>query len=236
MSYNRSLELKRQADYQRGVERIAADYRRMLAADSKPARPHLTAFQQTLKGALFCYSGPRLAHDAEMPDLDPVVEGVDRRTPRKLIADRLRKAVRGRVARDADFDDVELLLRALEQDLDPADAPRVRELLDEVEPDDADDPWSEARDEPQPFPGRPNPGGRMDDMSSRNDTRYPHPGEPADARDRLPHRRARAGDTTKPRRFGATDSAPRGSFAHRFRFATRHTSADRTGAMFPKQS
>jgi hypothetical protein len=146
-----------------------------------------------------------------MPDLSEAVRGVDRRNikhSRKRVADGVRRLVRGRLS--ADIDDLEQLLEALE-----------REEGEDEEEEVVENPWEEARDrvrrraldDPPDFSGIPRTGGAMSPMENeeRNDTRFPRSGEPADARDRLPHR-------ARPRRFGAMDSAA--SFAQRFPFVS----------------
>jgi hypothetical protein len=71
-----------------------------------------------LRGALYAYLAPRLAMDAQMPDLGPVVQDVTRRNfhdKRNQIAARLRHATHGRIAYDADLSDILDLLDALEE-------------------------------------------------------------------------------------------------------------------------
>jgi hypothetical protein len=202
-----------------------------MAQDERDRRLSPTA--QRLKGALFAYLGPRLAFDHEMPDLEPVLEGVDRgnvRGRRKLIADRLRKAMRGRTARDADLSDLECLLEALEELDEVEDHEIEADPSHEPESDPFREPGEDRRrrmagDDPEPFPGRPQTGGRMDALPGEHnsDVRFPHPGEPAAegpmgrgamGEDRLPHQRGRAHD------------ARPNSFAARFGFAVKHTRPD----------
>jgi hypothetical protein len=254
-----TYELEKQARYARQVQQLGQAFRRVLSAqrngialDSRP-QSRLTSLQQRLKGALFSYIGPRLALDAEMPDLDRIVEGVGRDTPSRRIASRLRSALRGRVARDVDLDDFEALLEALEEMEEGEEGEDEEELQASEYREPQSDPWREpardrrarrALDDPAPFSGRPQTGGRMDPMSNRNDTRFPKGGAPADkgpvsetrggppsseAIDRLPHR-ARAGDIHRPRHFGAHDSA-NNSFRERFAF-TNNARTDSGSGIF----
>jgi hypothetical protein len=212
-------ELQQQQQRLDQIAAIGADLRRILDDDRRrklamDADRHLSPTAQRLRGALFTYLGPRLAADERMPDLASAVAGVDRgnvRRSRRTIADSIRRLTRGKLARDADVMDLEELLEQLER----------AEGEDEEEPEIVDDPWSEARDrgrrraedDPPDFPGSPRTGGSMTAQENEhyNDTRFPRSGEPADARDRLPHRARR------PRRFGAMDSA---SFTSRFPFVS----------------
>lgn len=70
-----------------------------------------------VRGALTAYLVPKLAADARMPNLASVVAGVDSRTYgvlKKTVAERLEKAVEGRLAKDANLKDVHGLLDRLD--------------------------------------------------------------------------------------------------------------------------
>jgi hypothetical protein len=108
------MDIEQQREYLAGVERTR---RQFLAATGRPSPAALK-----LKGALIAYIVPRLALDAAMPDLDPAVAGVDAhnfRHHRKHVADAVRRAVKGRLGRDANIDDIDRLLEALEQEEEP---------------------------------------------------------------------------------------------------------------------
>lgn len=213
------------ADHRRRA--VMAGLRRM-ALDERTNRLSPTAHR--VAGAVWTLLGPRMARDERIPDLTSAVEGVDRgnlRGRRRQVADSIRRLVRGKLGKDEDLDDLDDLLASLCEEEDGED-----EEIEAAPPNEPnDDPWQEpgedrrvTGDDPVDFPGMPRPGGSMSPMPNENynDVRFPHPGEPADARDRrLPRR---AGDIRRPRRFGQ-DSAPR-SFTDRFAFAARHTTTD----------
>jgi len=154
---------------------------------SRPARQ-----AAVIAGALITYLTPRLAHDAKLPSLAAITEGVtDGNFAGMLpqIARRVRKATRGKLAMDADLDDLTDLLEALEGDADEESPPARENGV--VEGEDDEDLLDEikqllrgkvdsqtmaqidrmagdrrrrrmGRDEPEPFSGRPRPGGTMD--------------------------------------------------------------------------
>jgi hypothetical protein len=100
-----------QRAYVRQTEALAADYRRALGVPDP--------FAERIKGAVFALVAPRLALDAQMPDLNEALQGVDRgnfRSRRRHIGDSIRRAVRGRLGRDADIEDIDELLAALERE------------------------------------------------------------------------------------------------------------------------
>ena len=100
-------------------------------------------------GNLVNYLTPRLAQDAKMPDLKTILLG----TTAKNIADRagkigrdVRRAVRGRLAQDADVDDVEEVIDAIQEM-----APEIAEAASEpeVDPDMVEDPDDTTKDSPE---------------------------------------------------------------------------------------
>lgn len=119
------------ADYLRkkGYDNIVRDF--MLGNDSvvvgdsklggntEVKMPELKLSPKALyaKGALVAYLGPRLAQDARI-NLTPIVEGVTSRnfkTKRPIIEYAVKHATRGKLAQDADLDDLPQLLEALER-------------------------------------------------------------------------------------------------------------------------
>lgn len=79
------------------------------------------AVRDRVRGALAAYIGPRLAMDATLDDVDleRVTEDLARgslRGRRRLVADRVRRAVRGRLGKDADIDDLDELLAHFERE------------------------------------------------------------------------------------------------------------------------
>lgn len=71
-----------------------------------------------LRGALYAYLAPRVIAADAMPDLGPIVQGVTRQNFGKMrsqVAARVRVAMRGRIAMDADIEDLLNLLDALEE-------------------------------------------------------------------------------------------------------------------------
>jgi hypothetical protein len=73
---------------------------------------------ERLRGALISYIGPRLAVDHVIPDLAPVVRGITARNFGIMIptiARRVRSAMRGKIALDADIDDLSELLDCIEE-------------------------------------------------------------------------------------------------------------------------
>jgi hypothetical protein len=156
---------------------LAGDRRRTMALDTA-ARLSPTA--QRLASVLWTYASPRLSLDEHMPmsSLQNVVEGVDAsnlRRSRKMIGDRVRRFMKNRLSSDADIDDLEQLLRKFEDE-------EGEEGEDEVEGPEPP-PWSTVdprqeqetydrrrrmtADDPLPFPGRPQTGGRMDPMETQ---------------------------------------------------------------------
>jgi hypothetical protein len=104
-------DLESQRRYIAQVDAMRADF---LRATGRP-----DPFAERVKGALFAMVAPRLALDAQMPDLNEALQGTDRsnfRSRRKHIGDAVRRAVRGRLGRDADLSDIEEMLAALEQE------------------------------------------------------------------------------------------------------------------------
>jgi hypothetical protein len=143
MTYDIAAERRR-------LDQIEDTRRQFLAATGHP-----DPFAERVRGAIFAMVGPRLALDAQMPDLNEALQGVDRgnfRSRRRMIGDRIRKAMRGRLGRDADLDDLDELLAALEREEEGEDGRRARD--DEpvnrpgFEPatDPAEDPFREAHD------------------------------------------------------------------------------------------
>jgi hypothetical protein len=143
------MDIEQQRQYLAGVDRTRTAFLR--------ATGRLDPFAEKVKGAIFAMVAPRLALDAHMPDLDDAVAGVDRsnfRARRRHIGDAVRRAVRGKLGRDADIEDIEQLLAALEEDRDTSydsryhgrDAePVERPGYSQPEPPE-DDPFGEAED------------------------------------------------------------------------------------------
>jgi hypothetical protein len=112
------MDFNQTREYLAGVERTR---RQFLAATGRP-----DPFAEKVKGAIFAMVAPRLALDAAMPDLNEALQGVDAhnfRHHRKHIADSVRRAVRGRLGRDADLSDIEEMLAALEREEDDGEEP-----------------------------------------------------------------------------------------------------------------
>jgi hypothetical protein len=68
------------------------------------------------KGSIMTWLRPKLATDAKL-DLNPILEGVNAKNfskQKKIIAEALKIATRGRLAQDADIDDLPELLQAIE--------------------------------------------------------------------------------------------------------------------------
>jgi hypothetical protein len=82
------------------------------------ASPMPTATALRLAGGLAAYLAPRIAADAALPKILPMVRDVSRNnfgTKKQQIASRIRYAMRGKVAMDADLSDLMDLLDALEE-------------------------------------------------------------------------------------------------------------------------
>jgi len=144
-----------------------------------------------VSGALITYLTPRLAADARLPSLAAITEGVSDANFGALIptvARRVRRATRGKLAMDADIEDLQDLLEALEDD--DEENPAARENGVAEGEDDEDDFTNEikellrgkvdsqmlaqidrmagdrrrrrmGRDDPPDFPGKPETGGKM---------------------------------------------------------------------------
>jgi hypothetical protein len=91
----------------------------LLAILGAPPMPNSRYSTSThLRGALYAYCAPRLGMDKAMPDLGPIVQGVTRQNftaQKPKVAARLRHAMRGKLALDADLSDILDLLDALEE-------------------------------------------------------------------------------------------------------------------------
>jgi hypothetical protein len=161
------VDIEQTRAYLAGVERTRSQF---LAATRRP-----DPFAEKVKGAIFAMVAPRLALDAQMPDLDLAVAGVDRgnfHSHRKHIADSVRRAVKGRLGRDADVEDIEQLLEALEREEGEDDdmntsydtrrhhgrdaEPVERPGFGEPEPPE-DDPWSAEDAELEELKGQMSP-------------------------------------------------------------------------------
>jgi hypothetical protein len=117
----------------------------------------LTPIARKLQGALFAYAVPRLALDAELPSIN--LRDVTRYSfDARKIGDRVRHALRGRLSRDADLDDLDAMLEAIEAEgedgeevmnlAEPGeDRRRARARDHEIEPEVTEQPWPEAKDD-----------------------------------------------------------------------------------------
>ena len=103
----------------------------------------LSPIAQRTRGALVAYLGPRLAQDQTLPKFASILSDVDGRNFEEkipLIERRLRTATRGRLAQDADIEDLTDLLSALHEE-------GAGEGEDDEQPEIVDDPWPEAKDD-----------------------------------------------------------------------------------------
>jgi hypothetical protein len=107
----------------------------------------LSPIAMRTKGAIFAYIAPRMALDQKVPSLTPLladVTGKNFETMLPTIGRRVERAVRGKLAQDADIDDIAQMLDALEDTKEEGE--------DEAEshgggPDDlANEPFPEAHD------------------------------------------------------------------------------------------
>jgi hypothetical protein len=152
--------------------------------------PHnrLTPTADRLRAAIGIYLFPRMATDAAVPALIPVVQDVSRAnfgSMRSKIAARIRVATRGKIAQDATLDDLLELLDAFEEneegedDLEEEDSPDLFNHERGAEPRQpgSEDRRRKARDEESysPAPNRTAPFNGMTEVENR---------EPIDARDR----------------------------------------------------
>jgi hypothetical protein len=130
------MDLEQTREYLAGVDRTRAEF---LRATGRP-----DPFVEKIKTAVWTLVAPRLALDATMPDLDDAVAGTDRgnfHSRRKMIGDRVRKLVRGKLGRDQDLDDLDELLSALERERDGEAEDREYRHSRDGEPE--SDPWRE---------------------------------------------------------------------------------------------
>jgi 8-oxo-dGTP pyrophosphatase MutT (NUDIX family) len=96
----------------------AFDERRFATGDEEePNMPKLSAAAAFAKGSILNYLRPRLAQDAKI-DLNPILEGVTGRNFRArkpILEHAIRTVTRGKLAQDADIDDLKELLEQLEE-------------------------------------------------------------------------------------------------------------------------
>lgn len=104
------------------------------------AKSALSGAAAQTQGALAVYLRPKLAQDATV-DFGPIVEGLTTRNYKARIPAvvlGLQKAVRGKLAQDADIADVAEVVEALEAILPPDVAASLEEAVEEGASDDAD--------------------------------------------------------------------------------------------------
>lgn len=125
------------------------------AKESQMAKKPLMSRKAALvQGAVMAFLAPKLAQDAQV-DLAPALKGVTSKNfidRRESIVDRLTKITAGKLAADADLDDLTDLLDALqdvepaEDDLDPnSGTPAAAAPRGEAEDDDPEDPDVKAK-------------------------------------------------------------------------------------------
>ena len=130
------------------------------AAKPKPRSARQVLF---LTGAMRAYALPRLAQDAKMPDLRPILKDVTAKTwpkQKAAVGDAFAAVLRDRLAEDASIDDVHDFLDSLDKSApggEEGGAPPPEDLDDAGAPPPPDDKLPVKDAEGEPFEGKETP-------------------------------------------------------------------------------